>query len=62
MNELNAAPFDFVMSVGPACRPAQQIKEAGLRFTAAPMDWMELYSLETVTHLFQTELDRKSVV
>lgn len=55
MNELNAAPFDFVMSVGPACRPAQQIKEAGLRFTAAPMDWMELYSLETVTHLFQTE-------
>lgn len=55
MDELAAEPFDFVMSVGPACRPAQQLKQAGLRFTAAPMDWMELYSLATVTHLFETE-------
>jgi len=55
MDELDTKPFDFVMSVGPACRPAQQLKEAGLRFTAAPMDWMELYPLSTVTHLFQTE-------
>lgn len=54
MEELSSEPFDFVMSVGPACRPAQQLKEAGLRFTAAPMDWMELYPLSTVTHLFQT--------
>lgn len=55
MDELDLLPFDFVMSVGPACRPAQQLKEAGLRFTSAPMDWMELYPLSTVTHLFQTE-------
>lgn len=54
MEELSSIPFDFVMSVGPACRPAQQLKTAGLRFTAAPMDWMELYPLETVVHLFQT--------
>lgn len=54
MNELDTVPFDFVMSIGPACRPAQQIKEAGLRFTAAPMDWMELYPLSAVTHLFAT--------
>lgn len=54
MEELTVIPFDFVMSVGPACRPAQQLKEAGLRFTAAPMDWMELYPLSTITHLFQT--------
>ena len=45
LHELNSLPMDFVMSVGPACRPAQQIKHAGLRFTAAPMDWMQLYPL-----------------
>jgi len=55
LNELNQLPMDFVMSVGPACRPAQQIKHAGLRFTAAPMDWMQLYPLEAVTHIFSTE-------
>lgn len=54
MEEVNDLPFDFVMSVGPACRPAQQLKTAGLRFTAAPMDWMELYPLSAVTHLFET--------
>ena len=54
MDEQPQVLFDFVMSVGPACRPAQQLKEAGLRFTAAPMDWMELYPLNIVTHLFQT--------
>ena len=55
LNELNTLPMDFVMSVGPACRPAQQIKHAGLRFTAAPMDWMQLYPLQAVTHIFETE-------
>ena len=54
LNELNSLPMDFVMSVGPACRPAQQIKHAGLRFTAAPMDWMQLYPLGAVTHIFET--------
>lgn len=53
-NELDTLPMDFVMSVGPACRPAQQIKHAGLRFTAAPMDWMQLYPLEAVTHIYKT--------
>ena len=54
LNELDTLPMDFVMSVGPACRPAQQIKHAGLRFTAAPMDWMQLYPLGAVTHIFET--------
>ena len=54
LNELDSLPMDFVMSVGPACRPAQQIKHAGLRFTAAPMDWMQLYPLGAVTHIFET--------
>lgn len=54
MEELKTVLFDLVLSVGPACRPAQQLKHAGLRFTAAPMDWMELYPLSAVTHLFQT--------
>ena len=52
---LDPIPFDILLSVGPACRPAQQIKAAGLRFTAAPMDWMQLYSLNTFLHLFQTD-------
>ena len=54
LNELDSLPMDFVMSVGPACRPAQQIKHAGLRFTAAPMDWMQLYPLQAVTHIYET--------
>lgn len=54
LNELDSLPMDFVMSVGPACRPAQQVKHAGLRFTAAPMDWMQLYPLQAVTHIFET--------
>lgn len=54
LNELDHLPMDFVMSVGPACRPAQQVKHAGLRFTAAPMDWMQLYPLQAVTHIFAT--------
>ena len=54
LQELDNLPMDFVMSVGPACRPAQQVKHAGLRFTAAPMDWMQLYPLEAVTHIFAT--------
>ena len=55
LNELDTLPMDFVMSVGPACRPAQQVKHGGLRFTAAPMDWMQLYPLQAVTHIFETE-------
>ena len=51
---LDKTPYDLVLSVGPACRPAQQIKTAGLRLTAAPMDWMELYPLSAVTHIFAT--------
>lgn len=54
LNELDRIPMDFVLSVGPACRPAQQLKHAQLRITACPMDWMQLYPLEAVTHSFET--------
>lgn len=54
LNELDAIPMDFVLSVGPACRPAQQLKHAQLRITACPMDWMQLYPLDAVTHIFKT--------
>ena len=54
LSTLDGRCYDLVLSVGPACRPAQQIKTAGLRFTAAPMDWMELYPMSSVVHIFAT--------
>lgn len=36
---------NFVLSLGPACRPAQMLKEAGLRYFSSPLDWMMSYSL-----------------
>ena len=54
LDELDSIPMDFIMSVGPACRPAQQIKQAGLRVTSSPLDWMQLYPLTAVTHCFST--------
>lgn len=57
LNFLDAIPMDLVLSAGPACRPAQQIKAAGLRFTSAPMDWMELYPLSAFLHIFATKYE-----
>lgn len=45
---------DFVLSVGPACRPSIYIKEYDLRFQAAPLDWMMKYDLSKVIHFFKT--------
>lgn len=39
---------DFILSLGPACRPAWHLKLNQLRYVSCPFDWMMSYSLETV--------------
>ena len=40
---------DIILSLGIACRPAEQLRINKLRFLSSPLDWMMSYSLETVT-------------
>lgn len=47
--------LDFIMSVGPACRPAEHLARNGLRRIASPLDWQKAYSLSTVIHLFSSK-------
>lgn len=49
--------FDAIFSVGNFCRPAEYLKEHELRLCANPLDWMMLYSLETVVHLYQSKFN-----
>ena len=49
--------YDLFMSVGIDCRPAIQLKRAGLRKKSFPLDWQMRYSLDTVIHLFQTKFE-----
>lgn len=49
--------FDIILSVGPACRCAYYLKKHGLRFSANPLDWMMMYSLDTVAHLYKTRFN-----
>lgn len=46
---------DCIFSVGIACRPSGYLRDFNLRFQAAPLDWMSLYSLDTAAHLFETK-------
>lgn len=39
---------DFILSLGPACRPAGHLKLNQLRYVSCPFDWMMNYSLKTV--------------
>lgn len=39
---------DFILSLGPACRPAWHLKLNQLRYVSCPFDWMMSYRLETV--------------
>lgn len=39
---------DFILSLGPACRPAWHLKLNQLRYVSCPFDWMMGYSLKTV--------------
>lgn len=38
---------DFILSLGPACRPAGHLKLNQLRYVSCPFDWMMNYSLKT---------------
>ncbi|MBB4803397.1 hypothetical protein HNP37_003472 [Flavobacterium nitrogenifigens] len=49
--------FDVIFSVGNFCRPAYYLKKHELRSYANPLDWMMLYSLETVVHLYETKFN-----
>ncbi len=46
--------LDFILSLGPACRPAEHLRQHDLRHLACPLDWQMGYSLATVLHLYQT--------
>lgn len=41
---------DFIISVGPACRPAWHLQHNNLRFISSPFDWMSGVKLQTVSH------------
>ena len=49
--------IDIILSLGLACRPAEQLKVNKLRFLSSPLDWMMSYSLETAVHLFKTKFE-----
>lgn len=38
---------DFILPLGPACRPAWHLKLNNLRYVSSPFDWMMSYKLET---------------
>ena len=44
-----------MLSIGPACRPAMNMRWNALRSFSSPLDWMMGYSLDTILHLFQCE-------
>lgn len=44
---------DFILSIGPHCGPAINLRSNHLRSFSAPLDWMMEYSLDTVLHLFE---------
>jgi hypothetical protein len=50
-------PVDIILSLGPACRPAEQLRDSGLRLLSSPLDWMMNYSLETAAYLFHTKFE-----
>lgn len=45
---------DFILSIGPHCRPAVNLRLNQLREFSSPLDWMMDYSLDTVLHLFRS--------
>ena len=57
--KMNKEPYfcDFMMSIGPHCRPAINMRYNNRRDLSSPLDWMMDYSLETVIHLFRCEFD-----
>ena len=57
MRDDHMESYDVFLSVGSdnvSCRPAGYLGYHNLRQYAAPLDWMQNYSLDTVIQLFQT--------
>ncbi len=46
-----AEELDFILPLGNACRPARQLKTAGLRTFSSPLDWMMRYTLDLAADL-----------
>ena len=46
---------DFILSVGPACRPAWHLKCNNLRFFSSPFDWMARTKLETILYFIEQQ-------
>ncbi|MCI9846581.1 DUF1796 family putative cysteine peptidase [Flavobacterium pectinovorum] len=49
--------FDIIFSLGNSCRPAYYLRKHKLRIYANPLDWMMVYSLETVVNLYQSKFN-----
>ena len=44
---------DFILSLGPECRPAWYLKINKLRYVSSPFDWMMGYRLETFIYFLK---------
>lgn len=48
---------DFLLSIGPNCRPAINLRSNHLRDFSSPLDWVGAYSLDTALHLFREKFN-----
>jgi hypothetical protein len=48
---------DLILSIGPSCRPAINLRSNHLREFSSPLDWVGAYSLDTVLHLFRVKFN-----
>lgn len=48
---------DLVIPFGVGCQPAYYTQKFGMRICAFPLDWMMLYRLDKVAHLFETNFN-----
>lgn len=56
-SDIRPYEFDCVWSLGMHCRPAHYIQLYGLRFQAAPFDWMDKTSLKEIINQKKTNFE-----
>lgn len=56
-SDIHPYEFDCVWSLGMHCRPAHYIQLYGLRFQAAPFDWMDKTSLKEIINQKKTNFE-----
>ena len=49
--------IDFMFSIGLNCKPAINILSNGFRFFASPLDFVEVSTIKSVLHLFESKFD-----